>query len=69
MKAETLYEAVTGGSPPSARTPDSNLSIFFSELVSKSLAPYFERHMAELSEVVCNFLYFFIFLFLKRARK
>eukprot|EP00026_Physarum_polycephalum_P000876 Phypoly_transcript_00877.p1 GENE.Phypoly_transcript_00877~~Phypoly_transcript_00877.p1 ORF type:complete len:1286 (+),score=165.39 Phypoly_transcript_00877:53-3910(+) len=52
MKAETLYEAVTGGSPTTARTPDSNISIFLSEFVSKCVAPYFEKHMTELNEVI-----------------
>ena len=53
MKAETLYEAVTKTPSASARTPDSNISIFLSEFISKSIAPYFEKHMHELDEIVC----------------
>lgn len=43
----------------SARTPDANVSVFLAEHLAKTVAPYIERQMAELNEIVCLFYLLF----------
>lgn len=57
MKASALQEAVAPSENPPIpssipRTPDANVSVFLADHLAKTVAPYLEKQMTELNEIV-----------------